>query len=271
MFFPRLRKQAKWMFVFLALVFGVGFVAFGVGSDLPSGIGDIFRSQGTAGGPSVSEARERIKENPRDAEAHRDLATALQQDGETQEAIGVLERYTKLRPKDTDALAQLGSLYLGRADKLNQEVNAAQAEILEANPGAAVRPGLQAGGQPVLGTDQIAEAASADANERYQRASTQAQTAYGKAVATYERLGRAAPRDPQVQLQLAQTAEAASDLQTAIAAYRRFLVLAPDDANAVTVRQRAKLLERYVEQAARQQAAQQQAAQQQGARQQGGG
>ena len=31
MFFPRLRRQAKWMFVFLALVFGVGFVAFGVG------------------------------------------------------------------------------------------------------------------------------------------------------------------------------------------------------------------------------------------------
>ena len=35
MFFPRLRRQAKWMFVFLALVFGVGFVIFGVGSSLP--------------------------------------------------------------------------------------------------------------------------------------------------------------------------------------------------------------------------------------------
>ncbi len=270
MFFPRLRRQAKWMFVFLALVFAVGFIAFGVGSSLPSGIGDIFRNQGTAGGPSVSDARERIKENPRDAEAHRDLATALQQDGKTQEAIAVLQRYTKLRPKDTDALAQLGSLYLGRADKLNQEVSAAQAEVLEANPGAAVRPPLQAGGQPVLETDPITEAASADANERYQRASTQSQLAYAKAVETYKRLGRAAPRDPQAQLQLAQTAEAASDVQTAIAAYRRFLVLAPDDANAGTVRKRAKLLERYAKQAARQQAAQQ-AAQQQAARQQGGG
>ena len=29
MFFPRLRRHAKWMFVLLALVFGLGFVIFG--------------------------------------------------------------------------------------------------------------------------------------------------------------------------------------------------------------------------------------------------
>ena len=37
MFFPRLRRHAKWMFVFLALVFGLGFVVFGVGA---GGTGD---------------------------------------------------------------------------------------------------------------------------------------------------------------------------------------------------------------------------------------
>ena len=31
MFFPRLRRQAKWVFLFLALVFALGFVGFGVG------------------------------------------------------------------------------------------------------------------------------------------------------------------------------------------------------------------------------------------------
>ena len=30
MFFPRLRRHAKWMFLFLALAFGLGFVGFGV-------------------------------------------------------------------------------------------------------------------------------------------------------------------------------------------------------------------------------------------------
>ena len=45
MFFPRLRRHAKWMFVFLALVFGLGFVVFGVGAG-GTGIGDIFRGSG---------------------------------------------------------------------------------------------------------------------------------------------------------------------------------------------------------------------------------
>ena len=32
MFFPKLRRRAKWVFAFLALAFGIGFVAFGVGT-----------------------------------------------------------------------------------------------------------------------------------------------------------------------------------------------------------------------------------------------
>jgi hypothetical protein len=51
MFFPKLRAQAKWMFVFLALVFGLGFVVFGVGSGVGgTGIGDLL--QGGGGGSS---------------------------------------------------------------------------------------------------------------------------------------------------------------------------------------------------------------------------
>ena len=49
MFFPRLRRHAKWMFVFLALVFGLGFVGFGVGAG-GVGFGDVFRGGG-GGGP----------------------------------------------------------------------------------------------------------------------------------------------------------------------------------------------------------------------------
>ena len=57
MFFPRLRRHAKWMFVLLALVFALGFVVFGVGAG-GTGIGDIFRDQGgTSSGQSVSDAQ----------------------------------------------------------------------------------------------------------------------------------------------------------------------------------------------------------------------
>ncbi len=246
MFFPRLRKQAKWMFVFLALVFAVGFVAFGVGSSLPSGIGDIFRnSGGTSSGPSESDARERIAKNPKDAEAYRELATALQQDGNIKEAIPALERYRQLRPKDEDALATLGSLYMLRAQRLENERAAAQAEILQENPGAAL-PSLQANGQPVIGSNPITDAVAGPATERLNRISGELQSAYSNAVGAYKQYARAKPGDPQVQLQLAQTALRANDALTAISASERFLKLAPDDPNAPIVRQQLKQLKQYV-------------------------
>src|SRR6266498_1693259 len=65
MFFPRLRRQAKWVFVFLALVFAVGFVAFGVGSG-SSGISDILRGNFGGGGTSsqIKDDQKKIKANP---------------------------------------------------------------------------------------------------------------------------------------------------------------------------------------------------------------
>ena len=66
MFFPRLRKQAKWVFLFLALVFGLGFVGFGVGAG-GVGVGDIFRGAGGGSGvPSIEDAEKEVAENPRD-------------------------------------------------------------------------------------------------------------------------------------------------------------------------------------------------------------
>ena len=53
MFFPRLRRHAKWMFVFLAVALGGGFVLFGVGAG-GTGVGDLFRGGGGASGvPSI--------------------------------------------------------------------------------------------------------------------------------------------------------------------------------------------------------------------------
>ena len=67
MFFPRLRKQAKWVFLFLAVAFGLGFVGFGVGAG-GVGVADTFRGlAGDDGIPSVSDAQAKVAENPKDA------------------------------------------------------------------------------------------------------------------------------------------------------------------------------------------------------------
>jgi hypothetical protein len=107
MFFPRLRRHAKWMFLLLALAFGLGFVGFGVGAG-GVGVGDIFRDQaGGSGVPSISDAEKRISENPKDSQAFRDLATAYQAAADNDGAIEALEVYVALRPRDADALREL--------------------------------------------------------------------------------------------------------------------------------------------------------------------
>ena len=66
---------------------------------------------------------------------------------------------------------------------------------------------------------------------------TKAQTAFQSAEQTYERLVVLAPKDPNIQLELAQAAQQSGDAATAISAYQAFLKLAPDDPSAGIVKQ----------------------------------
>lgn len=243
MFFPKLRRHAKWMFVLLALVFGLGFVVFGVGAG-GIGVGDVFRGGGGASGsdtPSVKEARAKIAANKQNAQAYRDLATALQTDGKGDESIEPLEQYTALKPKDTDALRELAGLYLAKASRLQQNAQIAQlrAQYLT---GSTFGEPLKLGNGQTLGQDPIRQAIETIAGGQLTTAYTAAQEAYASAKGTYERLGRAAPDDPNIQIELAQVAEQTGDRPGAIAAYERFLELAPDDPSAPIVKQQIKQL-----------------------------
>jgi regulator of sirC expression with transglutaminase-like and TPR domain len=242
MFFPRLRRHTKWMFVFLALVFGLGFVIFGIGAT-GTGIGDVLRDAGgTSGAPSISDARERTEANSQDADAWRDLSTAYQTDGQTSPAVAALVRYVALRPKDADGLRELAGLYLTQGRQRAEAAQLAQYRASFASGSTDVIPGLTgANGQPVA-TDPIAEAIQARASQEVQQLAQEAQDAYTNAVDTYRRLAAAEPGDPSIQLELAQAAEQTGDRSAAISAYERFLELAPEDPNAPIVRQQLKQL-----------------------------
>src|SRR5947208_4519615 len=98
MFFMRLRRGTKPIFIFLAVVFAASFVLLGVGSG-SSGIGDLLRGNfhfGGSSGPSISKAQDKIEKNPNDAPAYRDLAKAYEAKGRTDDAIGALTSYVKL-------------------------------------------------------------------------------------------------------------------------------------------------------------------------------
>ena len=238
LFFSKLRKHAKWMFVFLALVFGGGFVIFGVGSDTGTGIGDLFRDGSVGEGSiSVSDARERVQESPRNAEAKLVLANALQTEGATDEAIAVLDDYLALKPKDGDALRDLASLYLTEAAARQRFAQEAQLRYSYQTAGATFQPQLEVGEGQQIAPDPILEAIATEANAVVTAAYTDAQAAYSDATRTYERIVALTPRDPNVQLEFAQTAQQAGDVVKAIAAYERFVELAPDDPTAPLVKQ----------------------------------
>ncbi len=240
MFFPRLRRHAKWMFLFLAVAFGLGFVGFGVGAG-GIGIGDALRGRSSSGVPSASDARERIAENPKDAQAFRDLATALQTEEETDEAIEALESYVALRPKNTDALRELAGLYLGQATEAQQRARVAELRASYLATGAAIAGSIQLGGKP-LDVDPISSAVSSVISEDSSAAFADVQEAAGKYVDTYKRIAAAATSKPDGQIELAQAAEQIGDLSTAIAAYETFLDLAPGDPNAPDVKRKLKQL-----------------------------
>ena len=119
MFFPKLRRQAKWMFVFLALAFGIGFVAFGIGGTGGNGISDLFqRSASSNSGPSVDDAQEKIDDG--NLAAYKELTQAYRADGKQDEAIAAGEQYVKARPKDYDFTRTLASDYEAKAARLRE-------------------------------------------------------------------------------------------------------------------------------------------------------
>ena len=187
------------MFVFLALVFAVGFVGFGIGANQNASIGDLLRGGGgtTDGSISVSDAREQVEKSPKSAQAQRNLATALQEDGQTDEAIVVLNRYLALRPKDKEALQELAGLHLGRANALARDAQEAQVRASYLTFGSTFSTPLDLGKGATLGPDPIDEAISTQANEAVNKAYTAAQASYQKAEDDVRPARRGRPERPE--------------------------------------------------------------------------
>jgi tetratricopeptide (TPR) repeat protein len=256
MFFPKIRAHAKWVFVLLAIVFAGSFVFLGVGSG-SSGLGDLLSGNfsnlfgGSSSGSAVRKAEDRVKKNPNDIQAQKDLATALQTDNQFDRAIATLENVRKLAPKDTESLTQLAGLYLRKADLARNQAQAIQAEQSTAAAGqifgidssSKLGQAFQGSADPLTGVDPINRGLESLVNTKAGEAYADMSASYKKAVTVYKAIAAQSPNDPSVQFQLAQAGEAASDTKTAIAAYQAFLKLAPDDPTAPAIRARLKQLE----------------------------
>jgi tetratricopeptide (TPR) repeat protein len=253
MFFPRLRRQAKWVFVFLALVFAVGFVAFGVGSG-SSGISDILRGNffgggGTSTSSLVKQKQKQIAQNPKDISAYLDLAGLYQQDQDETKALATLSRAEQVAPKNFDVLNRIAGIYSGQAELERQAAQNAQIVYFESTVSP---PGLDPSstlGQ-AISSDPYSDVLKTRANEAYSKmvsAFTKAETAYKKLVTA----AAGTSQEANAQLQLAGAAQISGDTTTAVNAYTRFLKIAPDSPNALAVRQTLEQLKASLPQSQR--------------------
>ena len=247
LFFNRLRTHAKWVFVLLIIVFGFGFVLFGVGSS-GLGLGDIFSGiRGGGSSASIDKPLKATEKNPKDAQAWKNLASAYDAKADYAAGLSAWQQFTLLRPKDVDGLNALAQDIGQQLQIQAGNAQAAQAE-LQQTQGTNLGPSSTSPLGRALGSlsNPIQQSASTDASSRYQSAVTAYQQMATQLVAAYKKLARLQPTEPGVQLQLAQAAESTGDAVTAIAAYKRFLKLAPDDASAPQARARIKALQKQI-------------------------
>lgn len=231
MFFPKLRRKAKWVFAFIALAFGLSFVVAGVGSGFGSGIGDYLselfnRQPGTDVSASIEDARERVEENPNDTQAQMDLANALTADGQTAEAITALEAYVELDASNEDVLQQLAGLYLIEANEADQ-----RAERARAASGVAFFNVELYGNtlSQAFGSGPFSELQQQRASEVYSNAALAAQNFHAQEAEVWEKLVALRPEDSSYLLELGRSKQQANEIDGAIEAYQSYLEVAPED------------------------------------------
>jgi tetratricopeptide (TPR) repeat protein len=244
LFFSRMRRRAKPMYLILAVLFAVTFAFLGVGSGANSGLDQLFSGLNIFGhgGSSVSKALKEVQKSPTDPKGFRDLATAYEAKGDSPNAISALQQYTTLKPKDVAVWSELGGLQLSQAQTYVSQYQAAAQSQQLASPDAGFRP---ATGKlaTALGTNPIEQAAATTANTATSDLYQKVTLAYSGAISSYKTLVKLQPGNANAQFQLAQAAQTSGDTATAIAAYKAFVKLNPNSSTAAQVRQLIKQLE----------------------------
>jgi tetratricopeptide (TPR) repeat protein len=225
LFFVRLRRRQRWLYAFLALVFAVGFAGIGVGSGNGGGLSQLYTGLfGGGGGTSVSKAKDEIKKNP--AKGYRDLATAYEQDGNTQQAIQALHSYLAVKGKDAASWAEAGGLEMSQASIYQTQLQQAQAAAQTADPSAPFLPGGTLGS--AVGQNPAYQGASQTAATRTSLIYQKVTSAFSSAVTDYQQAVMIHPRNIVYLQELGTAAANASNTPVALHAFRTLVKIAPN-------------------------------------------
>jgi tetratricopeptide (TPR) repeat protein len=225
MLFERIRRTQKPVFIFLAIMFGLGFALLGVGSGAGGvNLGDLLNSGGSSS--SISSLNDKVRAHPNDAPAWLALARAYQADGQPDPAIGAYLHYVGLRPKDQGGLASAAAAIEQRAGREQRRLAVAQAgaarySVTGASPVASLKLGAAL-------TNPVLDALAKPYTTREQTVQAQVAADYGQATGLRKKLVTLDPKNPAYQFTLAQDAYAGRDYATVVAALGAYLKLEPN-------------------------------------------
>jgi hypothetical protein len=248
LFFGRLRKHGRVVFVVLAGVFIISFVFLGVGSG-STGIGSVvenFFSGSSSSGSSLSSLQAATVKSPKDAAAWLAYATKLQEDKKLDEAAQALTTYTTLKPKDANGLNTLAGIYEQRANDWYTLWQDQQSYVSMLAPSPLLSPKSGSALATAIGTitNPLSTAVATEASTNVSTAYQEFESDISSWENTYKKLGALQPNNATTQLALAQAAAATGDSATEITAYKAFLRLAPNDSQAPAARKALKAAEK---------------------------
>ena len=244
-----MRRQTKWVFAFLAIVFAGSFVFLGVGSG-GSALTDFLNGNihlfGSGGGPSVKSVQHKLAKDPTNSKLRLQLAQLLAKDNRYDESIAAYRTYLNAKPHDTEALNELGNVYAGKVQTLQTAVQSPPTPPL-----AAINNVSPIASNTTLGT-AIATLTPVELGQTVlqQGEATQLQKLLVKAVkqhvGVYQEIAKLTPGDSSAYLAAPQTAETDGDLTLAISGYKEFLTKYAADPLVPEIKRHIKKLEKQL-------------------------
>jgi hypothetical protein len=240
LFFTRLRRKQKWVFFALAIIFGVSFVALGVGSGSGTGLDQLY--SGIFGGNSdaVGKAKAEVKTNP--AKGYKDLADAYVTKNDLASAITAMQSYLAIKKSDSNAWAQLGGYEKQQGDTAAAQYQQVLTASALESPGSIFQPTGALASQ--LGTNPI---------DQYYSLKNQAlsgplyQTAiagYNASLTDFQNAAKYASRATRADAQLGVygAAQLAGNTKVALKALQRYVELSPTSPNLKQIESQCKQL-----------------------------
>jgi hypothetical protein len=185
LFFSRIRRRQRWVFLGLAILFAVSFTALGVGSGT-GGLQGIYNSILGNGNDPISQANGEIDKGDL-AKGYRDLATAYVSKNDVPSAIGAMQTYLKTKQGRTDASAWqlLGEYERTQADMYFRQYQQVEQSAALAAPSQALTP-PDATLAATLGTNPIDAYYQQQTQAQAQPLLTNATSAYTASMTAYQ-------------------------------------------------------------------------------------